>query len=143
MKARCNNSNNRNFANYGGRGIQVCKEWENSFAKFIEDMGPCPKGYSIERKDNSLGYYPENCIWASCKTQSLNRRSNIVVTYKGTKYPLKALCELLDLNYKTVFARIRILKWSLDDALHFTTKTEQHAKTCNNSGRPEAITKGL
>jgi len=120
MKGRCNNPNNPAFVNYGGRGITVCKEW-NSFETFLADMGPCPIGYSIERINNNLGYNPQNCIWATPKTQNLNKRSNFIIEYKNKNYPLVTLCKKLNLNYKTVFARLRVLNWSVDKAL--TVKT--------------------
>src|SRR5688572_32979795 len=31
MRKRCNNANNKDFHNYGGRGIKVCDHWEKSY----------------------------------------------------------------------------------------------------------------
>jgi len=64
MIQRCYNPNNTNFMDYGGRGIVVAKEWLDSIETFIADMGERPKGYTLERKDNNLGYNKDNCIWA-------------------------------------------------------------------------------
>jgi hypothetical protein len=70
MKTRCFNPNSQYFSCYGGRNITVCERWANSFESFYADMGPKPgPGYSIERKDNSLGYAPSNCRWATAKEQ--------------------------------------------------------------------------
>ncbi len=74
-KARCNYSNSINYHNYGGRGIKMCKEWENSFDKFFKDMGECPKGKQLDRINNYGNYEPSNCRWATRSEQNFNRRT--------------------------------------------------------------------
>ena len=73
MHARCNNSKNKAYKWYGGRGIVVCDRWKD-FRHFLSDMGERPKGLTIERKDNDGNYKPNNCKWATQQEQQQNKR---------------------------------------------------------------------
>lgn len=85
MKTRCFNKNRKEYKNYGGRGIYVCKRWKNSFENFLKDMGMPQKGMSIERVDNEKGYSKENCVWIPKAHQSRNRRGNHYIEHEGKK----------------------------------------------------------
>lgn len=73
MWARCTKETHPQWKDYGGRGIKVTDSWKD-FQQFLTDMGERPKGYTLERLDNTQGYFKENCIWASWEEQSLNKR---------------------------------------------------------------------
>jgi len=68
INQRCNNPNNRQFKNYGSRGIMMFDEWKYypAFYSWAIVSGYKP-GLSIDRINNSGNYYPENCRWVSQK----------------------------------------------------------------------------
>jgi hypothetical protein len=73
MKRRCCVEHSHDFKRYGARGISVCDRWRESFDAFLEDMGECPPGFSLDRIDGNGNYEPDNCRWADRITQSRNR----------------------------------------------------------------------
>jgi len=73
MRRRCNSVTCPRYPDYGGRGITVCKRWDN-FALFLQDMGEKPEGSTLDRIDNSRGYSPDNCKWSTYTEQNSNRR---------------------------------------------------------------------
>ena len=84
MRQRCHNPNAWNYGNYGGRGIQVCERWLESFENFFADMGERPsKQHSLGRINNDGGYSPDNCRWATQREQTYNTSANTLITYAG------------------------------------------------------------
>lgn len=76
MIARCTNPLSAAYKDYGGRGIKVGMRWRK-YENFLADMGPAPDGLTLERINNSKGYNPKNCIWATIKVQAINKRSRM------------------------------------------------------------------
>lgn len=112
MHCRCNDKRD---PRYGGRGIAVCERW-TAFVNFVADMGRCPKGMSIDRIDNDLGYSPENCRWADHRSQSRNRSSNRRLTLHGKTLCIAEWCEEVGLPRTTVLTRLK-RGWSVEETL--------------------------
>ena len=105
MKRRCYDRRHANFHIWGGRGICVCERWLHSFGNFLADMGPCPKGMTIDRVDTNGHYEPDNCRWATITEQARNRRTNIHLTLGGTSKTIAAWAEDLKIRPETIYWR--------------------------------------
>ena len=87
MINRCYWTKQRNYNDYGGRGITVCDEWrgDKGFENFSE--WSFKNGYSdkltIDRIDNEAGYSPDNCRWVDRYVQGNNKRNNRFVKING------------------------------------------------------------
>lgn len=80
MRDRCRNLKHSAYKNYGGRGITICKRWDD-FRNFLKDMGVKPSNkHTIERRDNNGNYEPSNCMWDTVANQNKNKRraANVV-----------------------------------------------------------------
>lgn len=105
MKTRCNNPRQKEYANYGGRGIKVCERWI-SFANFLQDMEPTWRsGLTLDRIDTNGNYCPENCRWTTNREQQSNRRNTRVVEYLGEKRTLREWAEVLEIKHSTLKGR--------------------------------------
>lgn len=124
IKCRVLNANTKDFKNYGGRDIGICKEWENDFSVF--ERWALSNGYSdvltIDRIDNDKEYSPSNCRWTDIIVQSNNKRTNRRITYKGETKNLTEWARELNIDVRVLHGRIFRRNWSIDKA--FTTPTK-------------------
>ena len=123
MRDRCNNTNAERYSDYGGRGIKICKRWDD-FSNFIEDMGsrPTPK-HQMERIDNDKGYNLDNCKWATILEQANNKRDTRMLTLNGVTKPIMVWSRETGISEKTLRARIFRSGWSIEQALTTEVRT--------------------
>ncbi len=117
MKKRCSDPCANGYKLYGGRGITVCKEWED-FSEFVK--WSVSHGYAddltIDRIDNDGDYCPENCRWATAIQQANNRYTNKYIEFDGKRLTYSQWARKTGLHKNTI--RMRILKgWSVEDCL--------------------------
>lgn len=115
MIQRCINPNNKQFCDYGGRGITISESWR-TFENFLADMGQPQKGQSIERIDNNSGYSRENCKWVTRTEQQRNRRTNLLLTIEGVTMCATDWAEKFSMTPDMVFSRLH-LGWSAEEAV--------------------------
>lgn len=115
MKDRCYKPKDKNFHNYGGRGISICDDWMRSSKSFVD--WALTNGYSpelqIDRIDNEDNYYPENCRWVTNKENSRNTRYNVV--YDGKC--IAEWAEEFGIPDGTLRKRLQDYGWSLEKAV--------------------------
>ena len=131
MISRCENKNDKDYCNYGARGIRVSTAWRHSFDTFLQDMGPRPQGCSIERLNNDGHYEVGNCIWADRKKQNRNKRNNRLLSGNGVTKTLAEWSETTGRSVQTIHSRLR-RGWSHDQALFSASvrrsdQAEQHS----------------
>lgn len=116
--ARCYSANHRSYHNYGGRGIGICTEWLNDRAVFFKWAlsNGWVKGLDVDRRNNDLGYSPDNCRITTRRVNNRNKRTTKMMEYKGEIKPLIEWCELLGINYNTVMMRLHRGETSIEKA---------------------------
>lgn len=115
MLRRTTKKNSKDWKNYGGRGITVCRRWRR-FENFLADMGERPPGTTLDRKNNSRGYTPGNCQWATRKEQNRNSRRCRILRLASISKPLWKWAEDLAVPKSRIWARLN-LGWSVKRAL--------------------------
>jgi hypothetical protein len=117
MRSRCLHRTNKQFPDYGGRGITICQRWLDSFAHFLADMGSAPsRQHSIDRINNDGPYSPENCRWATAAQQNRNTRNNRYLEFQGKRMILTDWATALGVPYKRIHDRLRH-GWTVEEAL--------------------------
>lgn len=121
MRARCYNPNVNCYKNYGGKGIQLCNEWNTSFMSFYK--WAMSHGYkdnlTIDRIDVQKNYEPSNCRWLDIKSQENNRSNNRWITFKGETHTEAEWAEKIGIEKRTLNSRLVRYRWTIERA--FTT----------------------
>lgn len=107
MIGRCEDQNDKHFADYGGRGVTVCAEWRHDFLAFLRDIGPRPSGrHSVDRIDNDGNYQPGNVKWSTPVEQGRNKRNNRLIEIDGEVATLPYWSERSGVMADTIWRRI-------------------------------------
>lgn len=111
MRQRCYYEKGARYADYGGRGIRICPEWDDFqiFKDWAEQNGYADN-LSIDRKDNNGNYEPSNCQWATQSQQSLNRRKYSLPKKVYTDEILQKITELREqgLTFKQIATALQL-----------------------------------
>ena len=112
MKTRCKPNNE-----YGAKGVIICPEWYE-FINFF-NWSIC-NGYaddlSIDRKDNSKGYNPDNCRWATRAEQANNTTLNRKITIVNETKNVGEWLKLNNISWSAYTGRIR-MGWDIKIAV--------------------------
>lgn len=117
VKRRCFNMNDASYPAYGGSGVMMCRRWSESFEAFLTDMGnrPSPQ-HTIDRIDNTKGYEPGNCRWATRLEQAQNKTNNRIITLNGISNVSAEWARVTGIHRATIEFRLDH-GWSVEDAL--------------------------
>lgn len=117
MRKRCNHPSYSRYSDYGGRGIQICEDW-NSFANF--ERWALDNGYrddlTIDRVNVNGDYEPNNCRWATWKQQQNNRRSTHFLTMNNETHSIEQWSKIVNISRSCISWRLHH-GWSVNDAL--------------------------
>ncbi len=128
IRERCNSPSYYHFKDYGGRGIKVCDEWEESYQAFRDwaVANGYKEGLSIDRIDVNGNYEPSNCRWVTLAEQQRNKRTTKYITYMGETKSVPEWCDIYNLDQGNV--RRRLLNgWNPEECL-FGRKGNEHGK---------------
>lgn len=105
MIARCSDPTHVAYERYGGRGISFDPRWVD-YTEFVKDMGERPDGCELDRKDNSKGYYKENCRWVTRSTNLRNTSSNRKFHHEGRELCVAEIAEMAEIPYARAYTRL-------------------------------------
>ena len=124
MIARCRNPKSSGWEIYGGRGITVCEEWQQSFVAFLQHMGPRPSGSSLERIDSNGNYEPGNVRWATPPEQMRNTSRTRLITFAGKTQCIADWASELGMSHAKLTHRLN-RGWSVEEAMSQRQRNEK------------------
>ena len=128
IKSRCRNKKHISYNGYGGRGIDICQQWDKNPGMFVEyclENGWKP-GLQIDRIDNDNGYCIGNIRFVTPKVNSRNTRNNVYLTIGGVRKLLVEWSELSGIGYHVIYRRVFALGWDADRAVSTKTRNKKH-----------------
>jgi hypothetical protein len=131
IKQRCRNEKDKQYVDYGGRGIRL--EWvafsifkRDMYASYLRHVAKYGEtNTSIDRRDNDGPYNKKNCRWATPKQQANNTRTNRRLTYRGVTRTISQWAQIVDAPSATIRARLAN-SWSVTRTLTTPVATKYH-----------------
>lgn len=141
MRSRCGNPNDQAYADYGGRGIVVCSDWNESFERFMDwaFANGYAVGLQIDRERNNEGYSPNNCRFVTPRINSYNRRSTFFINFGGRSVTALDLEKLCGLPARTIQRRISEMGWSVEDAISVPIITSMAERSKCSNGKTKSF----
>lgn len=132
IRNRCLNPKNKDYANYGGRGIDICPEWDEP-EKFFgwAFLNGYNVDMSLDRIDNNKGYSPDNCRWVLLTEQQRNKRNNHIIEYDGESHCIAEWAEITGINRRTILSRLKY-GWAIKDVLTIKPSYKNKGRRYNN-----------
>lgn len=131
MLSRC-----KSDPRYAGRGVKVCKRWQDSYDAFLKDVGRAPtKNHSIDRLNPLGDYAPANCRWATRNEQAKTRTNNRHLTIHGRTMILEDWARESGLSHCVIAHRIAA-GWTPEDAIrvkHKSTRGKRAGAVCTGT----------
>ena len=125
IKKRTGTATDKDFKNYGGRGIVMCEDWQNflTFKNWAISHGYCDD-LTIDRIDVNGDYCPKNCRWIPMEKQAENKRNNVRYLYNGENLTLSEWARRIGMTSSGLWGRIHTRGWSIEKAIE--TPVEKH-----------------
>lgn len=149
MNDRCTRKTHPKYEYYGGKGVSVCKEWQDFFTfKLWAEENGYTEELTIERIDNNGNYEPSNCKWATRKEQSNNQTHSLLtrftteelkqiqIDYINTSLTKENFCTKVGISDVSLY---KLLKGEFE-GIPATTFNKQ--RTDNTSGFPGVTKSG-
>ena len=124
MKQRCLNANAPDYPRYGGRGVDVCKRWQNSFKNFLNDMGERPPNKTLDRINVDSDYKPSNCRWATRSQQQRNKTTTPRFKHKGENLTVSEWAKRSGLTVKIIMWRVNA-GWNFSKILNTPIRSKK------------------
>lgn len=113
MISRCYDKSDKQYKRYGGRGIDICGEWLNSFETFSKwayangyDSDKDGHYWSIDRVDNNKGYSPDNCRFTTAREQQRNREITTLYVFQGKQYTASEFADIFGIEKSFVYRKV-------------------------------------
>lgn len=116
MRKRCRSEGHPDYHRYGGRGINICAEWDDyeNFYRWSLENG-IADDLTIDRIDNNGNYEPSNCRWTTWDVQKKNNNYEHRIEFNGMCNSIRGWARHLGVRDSTLHYRLK--HWTLERAL--------------------------